>query len=90
LYEWDWNNDGIYEESHTNPTATHSWTKAGNYSVILRVTDNSGVTNTKTITIPVANTPNNPTSPKTPGFELIFVMCAIAALIVLWKKKRNI
>jgi hypothetical protein len=90
LYEWDWNNDGIYEESHTTPTATHSWTQAANYSVMLRVTDNNGVTNTKTITIPVANTPNNPTSPKTPGFELIFVLCAIAALIVLWKKKKNV
>jgi hypothetical protein len=32
--------------------------------------------------------PGTPTEPKTPGFELVFVICAIAVSILLWKKKR--
>jgi hypothetical protein len=84
LNEWDWNNDGVYEESHTAPSAAHSWAQAGNYSVTLRVTDNDGATSTKTITIPVSSV-----KPKPPGFELIFVIIAIAVSILLWKKKRD-
>jgi BspA type Leucine rich repeat region (6 copies)/PKD domain len=83
LYEWDWNNDGVYEESHTTPTATHSWTQAGDYPVIVQVTDNDGATNTQTKTVYIANTPITPASPKTPGFELILVISAIAFVFFL-------
>jgi len=94
LYEWDWNNDSVYEESHTIPTAIYSWAQAGNYSVTVRVTDNNGSTSTKTITIPVSSgggngdiNGNGDTDNKgTPGFELIIVLGAIA-LIFLWKQK---
>jgi hypothetical protein len=89
LYEWDWNNDGVYEDSHTTPTATHSWTQAGDYSVTVQITDNDNATSTKTITVPVSNiivTDNK----GTPGFELVFVIGAIMASILLWKTKRNI
>lgn len=89
LYEWDWDNDGTYDVSHTTPTATHLWTQAGNYSVTLRVTDNGGVTTLKAMAVFVANVPNNPTSPKTPGFELVFLICAISVSILLYTKKRN-
>ena len=93
LYDWDWNNDGIYEENHTDSTTTQSWTQTGNYTVKLRVTDNSSTTNIKTMTVPIkrdnqsTNPPNDSTSPKTPGFELVIILCAIAVSIVLWKKK---
>jgi PKD repeat protein len=53
-YEWDWNNDGVYEEIQTTPLTTHVWAKAGSYPVTLRVTDNSGVTNTTTHTVTVS------------------------------------
>ena len=82
LYEWDWNNDGIYEENHsTTLTAIHKWSQAGNYPIALRVTDNSSINSTKTITFIVRSA--------TPGFELVFVLLAIAISILLWKKKRN-
>ena len=51
LYEWDWNNDGVYEESHTIPTTTHSWASPGNYTITLQVTDNTGLKGTKSKTI---------------------------------------
>ncbi len=91
-YEWDWNNDGTYVDSKTTPNATHSWSQAGNYSVTVRVMDNDGVTSTKTMTVTIISesgdqTPD--TSTETPGFELIFVLSAIAVLVLLWKKKRN-
>jgi BspA type Leucine rich repeat region (6 copies)/PKD domain len=89
LYEWDWNNDSIYEESHTNPTAIHSWTQAGHYPVTVRVTDNDNSTSAKTITVAVSN--GSETNNKgTPGFEFVFVLCAIAVSILLWNKKRNV
>ncbi len=91
LYEWDWNNDNMYEESYTISPATHSWAQTGNYPVTLRVTDNGGLTSTKTITIFIgASSENGGVDDKeTPGFELIFVIFSIAILLLLWKKKRN-
>jgi outer membrane protein assembly factor BamB len=51
LYEWDWDNDYVYEETHSTPIATHEWTNSGYYPISLRVTDNNGLTSgfTKTI-----------------------------------------
>ena len=53
LYEWDWNQDGIYEENHTTPTATHQWEQEGDYPVTVQVTDQENATDheTKTVTI---------------------------------------
>jgi PKD repeat protein len=55
LYEWDWDHDGVYDESHTTPTTTHVWTTPGSYSVSLRVTDNATDTTVKTKTISIVN-----------------------------------
>jgi hypothetical protein len=46
LYEWDFNNDGIYDASSTTPAVqSHTWDDAtydlGTFPVTLRVTDNS-------------------------------------------------
>lgn len=57
LYEWDWNNDGVYEESYTTPTATHSWGASGSYVVTLRVTDNASLTGKKSKTVEVEINP---------------------------------
>jgi hypothetical protein len=56
LYEWDWNNDGTFEENHTTPTATHSWTIPGTYPVTLKVTDDDAATATITKTVDVRGT----------------------------------
>lgn len=39
-YEWDWDNNGIYDEIHTVPYTFHTWTDIGNHTVSLRVRDN--------------------------------------------------
>ena len=88
LYEWDWNNDSVYEEYHATPTAPHSWTQAGNYSVTVRVTDNDDETSTKTVTVPVSS--GSETNNKgTPGFELIIVIGAISLVLLLMRKSKR-
>jgi hypothetical protein len=92
-YEWDWNNDSTYEESYTTPTTTHSWEQAGSYPVSVRVTDDDGSTNTKTINISITSggrDGNGDTdNKKTPGFELILVISAIAMILFLKRKRKN-
>lgn len=44
LYEWDWNNDGIYDA--VGPSVDHSWDIPGTYYVQFRVTDDEGTSNT--------------------------------------------
>jgi hypothetical protein len=61
LYEWDWDSDGVYDESSASPTATHSWDNPGSYEVTLRVTDNSSLTGTIEHTVEVVSLP--PPSP---------------------------
>ncbi len=60
LYEWDWNNDGIYEENHTIPTAVHAFDTIGQYQVTLRVTDNESLNGTNTKTVIIDNAPEKP------------------------------
>jgi parallel beta-helix repeat protein len=48
LYQWDWDNDGTYDESNSGPNATYSWSGLGNYPVTLRVIDNENKTDTVT------------------------------------------
>jgi hypothetical protein len=59
-YEWDWDNDGIFDENKTNPTATHSWYSTGNYPINLKVTDNASLNMTKTRKVLVDQSPNPP------------------------------
>lgn len=61
LYEWDWENDGIYDyKNYSSPIATHIFEEAGYYPVTLRVKDNNFTTNTITKTVRVGNQPPNP------------------------------
>ena len=45
-YEWDWDNDGNYDESGPEAQVTHSWDTAGTYYIQLRVTDDESATDT--------------------------------------------
>ena len=87
-YEWNFDNDSKFEEFKTTPTAIHSWSQVGIYSVTLRITDNGGSTSTKRTTISVSSGSVNDDK-GIPGFELILLLCAIILSILLLKKKRN-
>ena len=53
-YEWDWTNDGTYDhDSGTDPTVSHEYTTAGEYTCKLRVTDDDGAEDTNTVTVKV-------------------------------------
>jgi YD repeat-containing protein len=70
-YEWDLDGNGSYETSTgTTPSASHTFSSAGEVQVGLRVTDNGGKTATATTTVTVL--PNgvsnySPTVLSTPG-----------------------
>ena len=54
LYEWDFNNDGIYDASGVSETVDWSFTNDG--QVGLRVTDESGTTDTCSAAVTVDDT----------------------------------
>lgn len=57
LYEWDWDNDGIYDENYSTPIANHLITNEGYYWITLRVTDNEGNSGTTTKRIHIEISP---------------------------------
>lgn len=65
-FEWDWDNDGTYDESTTTPDiVTHSFSCASipcEYPVTLRVTDDSTPTRTATyvLKVEITNPPHPP------------------------------
>ncbi len=77
LYGWDWDGDGICDESGGNPTAEHSWDDNGNYNVTLKVVDNNNAVDMIRREITVKNRPPlvdfsfSPISPK-PGDTIFF------------------
>ena len=56
LYEWDWENDGVFDESTDQPTITHIWYQAYSGTVRLRVTDNEGLTEIDTASLNIEST----------------------------------
>lgn len=52
-YEWDWEGDGTFDETSSEPKICHIFAQSGNWHVTLRVTDEDGATAqfTKTVTV---------------------------------------
>ncbi len=55
LYEWDVNSDGTYEYSSSSPTQSHTFTEQGNYSIRLKATDDSGLSDETMVTADIAD-----------------------------------
>jgi PKD repeat protein len=56
-YLWDYNGDGTVDQSTTVPTATHTFTAAGNYVVIVTAVDARGHLATASVGITVTQAP---------------------------------
>ena len=66
LYEWDFDGDGTYDCTGTNPVVEHTFafdpqaTYPMTYIAVLRVTDNNGLTDTDTRSVTIAQPPHAP------------------------------
>ena len=54
-YEWDFNQDGVYDLKTTQPTFNHTFTTEFDGVLTLRVTDSNGKTNTATTLLTVSD-----------------------------------
>ncbi|HED04868.1 MAG TPA: PKD domain-containing protein [Candidatus Fraserbacteria bacterium] len=54
-YQWDFNGDGIYEESSDKPQISHSFATGGSRRVTLQVTDSSGLQGQSSRTLEVSS-----------------------------------
>jgi len=85
-YMWDMG-DGTIK---TGEIVQHSYTKVGNYTVTLTVTDSFGFVDQITTIVNIkAENQNGDNGNGTPGFETILFFIAIT-LVLLWKKRRII
>ena len=53
-YDWDFNGDGIFDLSTTDPRATYTYAAAGTYAVTVRVTDEQGASARQSATVTVS------------------------------------
>jgi len=67
LYEWDWNDDGVFDENYTTPDVYHIFEEEGNYPVTLRVIDNNTQNDMKTKIVTVTSYNHYPTAPLIDG-----------------------
>ncbi len=54
-YQWDWNNDGVYDQNTTQPYAQHIWNRPCNETIALRVIDNNNLMGTDTARLTVVS-----------------------------------
>ncbi len=54
-YEWDFNGDGVFDQTTTEPVVTHTYSTSGSKSVTVRATDDEGATSRSTLTITVSD-----------------------------------
>ena len=55
LYEWDFDGDGVFDLTTTDPMANFTYAAPGNYTVTVQVTDNHGALAEDTLTVRVAS-----------------------------------
>jgi PKD repeat protein len=55
IYEWDLNSDGVFEISSSEPTTTHKWEDDYTGTILLKVTDEKGLSDTASTTVTINN-----------------------------------
>ncbi|MEN6369346.1 MAG: PKD domain-containing protein [Thermotogota bacterium] len=54
-YEWDFNGDGLFDSTTTEPTVTYTYATSGAKSVTVRATDNEGATARSTLSVSIGD-----------------------------------
>ncbi len=54
-YAWDFNGDGIFDQTTKDPVVTHTYTVAGTKSVTLKATDSNGAIARKTVSLNISD-----------------------------------
>jgi hypothetical protein len=55
MYEWDWDMDGLYDDTTSTDTISYTWFDDYVGLVIMRVTDNDGITDTDQASVRITN-----------------------------------
>ena len=91
LYEWDFDGDGVYDESTTSPdVVSFVYLIPGEYNVTLRVTDDDGLTDTAMDTKIITSTGVIPEVPLGTIVASAAMMVALMAYAMpRWRRKRQ-
>jgi plastocyanin len=91
LYEWDFNNDGVFEwSSEENGRITNIYNKEGTYTAVLRVTDDDGRTATDSRVITVGDGGGGGGDDSDDGFlPAPSLAAAVAAVAVIALRRRR-
>jgi len=75
--------------SGTEFSCNHRWRTPGQYTLTVTSTDNQTMSSSQ-LTINIETVPTLITEPTTPGFDFVFVLCAISIVLFLLRKKRRL
>ena len=86
-YEWDFDNDGIFEySSEEDGRTTNIYNDNGVYMAVLRVTDDSGLTSTDSRKIIVRDEDDGNGVDTLPGFGYLASICSVVLISILRRR----
>jgi len=83
---WDWNGDGTWDNSwSTTKTATHTFSSAGDYTVVVRAIDSGGLTASKSRVVSVTAVPPPPigTNPVSTQTQILLLLASVSTPIII-------
>ena len=83
---WDWNGDGTWDTSwSTTKTATHTFSSAGDYTVVVRAIDSGGLTASKSRVVSVTAVPPPPigTNPVSTQTQILLLLASVSTPIII-------
>jgi plastocyanin len=84
-YEWDFDGDGVYEwSSEENGRTTNIYNNAGTYTPTLRVTDDSGMTATDSLTVTVKSPEEE--EGRLPSLSLLAIVTMLGIVSILKRR----